>query len=123
MDSKDLQQWSAVAAGVALAAAGAKKGGRNGMLLSLAGGARAVASFLKVADTKTRSVFDQPEAGRWRIPRDRLMEDAKAFGRAGRRGKDLVHEASEESFPASDAPSWTPTTGNTGPCGTTGRMH
>ncbi len=36
---------------------------------------------------------------------------ASALERVGWRRTDLVHDASEDSFPASDAPSFTPTTG------------
>lgn len=38
-------------------------------------------------------------------------------------GVDPISDASEDSFPASDAPSWTPTTGNTGPADHAPRAH
>jgi hypothetical protein len=93
----DFERWLAAAAAGICVAYGFRRRTLPGLLMTLGGAG--LAWWAATGIDERRQMRSQ-----FRATLPTLREEI-----------DVVMSTGEESFPASDAPSWTPTTGNTGP--------
>jgi hypothetical protein len=94
LSTYDQERWIAAAWGSVLAMIGARRGGFSGGLMAMAGLAVTI-----------RAAMGRRDFSMARECIDRSLQDR------GWRRADMVHKSSDDSFPASDSPSWTPTAG------------
>lgn len=94
LSTYDQERWMTATWASVLAMVGARRGGFTGGLLAMAGLVLTV-----------RAAMGRRDFAAARDCVERNLQDR------GWRAKDIVSASSDESFPASDSPSWTPTAG------------